>query len=200
MDLTILPYSRARDELLHGDVLLRRYVPGRMAERVIARAGASPYCHAAMMGCWENRLMLIEMTSWYGGSTRLLSRAVEAYSGRWDVWRVPDWNVCDQDDAVSGMIDILGIRYGWATICYMAPFHLPVVRHWMRTDTNDLEPSNFWVCSTAVARASREFARTDLVPNLADRAVEPGDLARGGVLKYQFTIGEYDAQAIETGS
>jgi hypothetical protein len=53
--------------------------------------------------------------------------------------------------------------------------------------TDDALDGSLPFCSQAVARAYREGWR-DLVPCLADRYTEPGDLARSALLQYQFTL------------
>jgi hypothetical protein len=43
-------------------------------------------------------------------------------------------------------------------------------------------------CSQAISYAYRVGAGVDLVPNAADCMTEPADLARSGLLHYQFTL------------
>lgn len=70
--------------------------------------------------------------------------------------------------------------------------HMPFFRWWIRPDDNDeangdSKPTPLY-CSAAVARACRVGGKLDLVPGLADRFTEPGDLAKSAALERLFTI------------
>ena len=84
------------------------------------------------------------------------------------------------------MIDLTGLPYGWKNFMKLAKHYLPFCRL-AQQNIKDEEPTNVFVCSTAVAYAYRK-AYIDPVPYLADTAVTPADLARSALFKYQFTI------------
>ena len=84
------------------------------------------------------------------------------------------------------MLDLTGLPYGWKNFMKLAKHYLPFCRL-AKQNIKDEEPTNVFVCSTAVAYAYRK-AYVDPVPYLADTAVTPADLARSALFKYQFTI------------
>ena len=73
MDINTISYSAARKKIRDGDVLLFRRRSGVMG-KLIAVAGRSEYCHAAMAAWWNGRLMCLETVQGHGGRAVLLSR------------------------------------------------------------------------------------------------------------------------------
>ena len=187
-------YESVRRKIRGGDLLLFR--PRGMIWRAIAVAGRSEYTHAAMAGWWNGRLMCIEMTGG-GGRAQLLSNLVRRWPGAIDVFRAGACGAAKGEDerpsfsrrvAVRAMIDITGRQYGWFNLLRAAVLHLPVLRFFVRPETDDAADTA-WppFCSQAVAMAARAGG-VDPVPNLADRLTEPGDLARSPFYAYQFTL------------
>jgi len=74
----------------------------------------------------------------------------------------------DRQAAVEAMIEITGRKYGWWCLLKAALVHLPIVRLFVRTDTDDQANGSLPFCSQAVARADRAGG-IDPVPNLTDR-------------------------------
>src|SRR3972149_5438093 len=86
MDTVLVHYIAARAKIRDGDLLLFRRKRG-LFSRLIAVAGRSEYCHAAMAAWWNGRLMCLETVQGRGGRAVLLSRLVAENPGRIDVYR-----------------------------------------------------------------------------------------------------------------
>jgi len=180
-------YDLARCRIRNGDLLLFRPQPGLFG-RLIAKAGRSDYSHAAMAAWWDGRLMCLETIQGRGGRAVLLSNLVQEHPGRIDVYTAgATGEQFDRTAAVEAMIEVTGRRYGWWSLVRAALVHLPVARFFVRPDTEDTSNGSLPVCSQAVARACRAGG-VDLVPRLADRLTEPGDLARSVFFRYRFTL------------
>jgi hypothetical protein len=186
MKPTLRVYSGARMLICEADMLLFRRIAGDLESGAIALGGRSIYSHVGMAGWWCNRLLCLEMISRYGCRAVRLSQLVERYPGRIDVYPAQSWSF-DRELAVRGMVDLLGRPYGWWTVFKMALTHAPIVRWFMPARDDDESDGGPWVCSSSVSRAYRQ-AGLDPVPNLADRATEPGDLARSAAFSYRFTL------------
>jgi hypothetical protein len=144
-----------------------------------------------MAAWWGDRLFLIEVLQWYGGRAVTLASQVAQYPGRYDVYRWDRSSDCfDRDAAVRWMQSYCGWQYGWLDIGLAAVRHLPLIGACLPAPVNDsasihqLPP----MCSGAVAIATRRGGGVDPVPQLADRATEPADLARSAFYEYQFTL------------
>lgn len=183
-------YCEARQQIVNCDVLLFRS-RGAPWWQAIAAAGRSEYTHVGMAGWWDGDLMIVEMTSG-GGRAQKLSNVVERWPGCIDVYGLrPEFDrVFNRRIAMAAMRDITGKPYGKLNIVLASLYHLPVARLFVPPDLADHEDSP-WppFCSQAVSKAYREGGPTiDLVPNLADRVTEPGDIARSAILQYRFTL------------
>ena len=185
MELTGVSYHLARSKIRDGDLLLSRPRRGRVG-RLIAKAGRSEYSHAAMAAWWNRRLMCLETLQGRGGRAVLLSNLVRECPGQIDVYAATG-EPFDRAAAVEAMIEITGRPYGWWSLLLVALVHLPVVRLLVRPNTDDAANGSLLFCSQAVARACRAGG-VDPVPRLADRATEPGDLARSALFHYRFTL------------
>jgi hypothetical protein len=187
METTLTPYNLARLKIRDGDVLLFRR-QRTLAGKAISVAGRSPYSHAAMAAWWHGRLMCLETLQRRGGRAVLLSTLVADAPARIDVFRVQlNRRRFNAQAAVESMIEITGRRYGWGALVRAGLVHLPLVRFFVRPETDDAANGHLPFCSQAVARACRAGG-IDPVPNLADRSTEPGDLARSAALAYRFTL------------
>ncbi|MBN2475884.1 MAG: hypothetical protein JXB62_14830, partial [Pirellulales bacterium] len=168
-----------------------------LAGTAISVVGRSPYSHAAMAAWWHGRLMCLETLQGRGGRAVMLSTLVADAPGWIDVFRIQlNRRRFNAQAAVEAMIEITGRRYGWRALVRAGLVHLPLVRFLVRPETDDAANGHLPFCSQAVARACRAGG-IDLVPNLADRSTEPGDLARSAALVYRFTLG-LDAEPAES--
>ena len=182
-----LPYSQIRGKIKDGDMLLFRRSHGLMG-KAISVAGRSEYSHAAMAAWWNGRLMCLEVLQGFGGRATMLSRQVEAFGGRIDVYAANATRKrFSRRRAVGAMIEMTGVRYGWWALLKAALLHLPVIRFMVTPDTNDKANGSVPFCSQAVSRAVRAGG-VDPVPNLADAETEPGDLARSAFFEYRCTL------------
>jgi hypothetical protein len=188
METHLLPYRQARRKIRDGDLLLFRR-KGGVIQKLITIAGRSEYCHAAMAAWWNGRLMCLETVQGRGGRAVLLSNVVGEDPNLIDVYRVV--RGCqrrfDRIGAVQRMQELTGKRYGWWHLARAAMYHLPIVRWFMIPLDDDRANGSLPFCSDAVSRAMRAGG-IDPVPNLADAATEPGDLARSAAITYRFTL------------
>ena len=187
MEQHAVSYRLARPKIRDGDLLMFRRGRGLIG-RAIATAGRSEYTHVGMAAWWNGRLMCLETLQGRGGRAVLLSNLVERSPGRIDVYAAnATRRRFDRRAAVEAMIEITDRRYGWWSLWLVALLHLPVVRFFVRPDTDDETNGSLPFCSQAVARACRAGG-VDPVPRLADRLTEPGDLARSRFFRYRFTL------------
>jgi hypothetical protein len=187
METVLVPYCVARRRIRDGDLLLFRRKRGAI-QKLIAVAGRSEYCHAAMAAWWNGRLMCLETVQSHGGRAVLLSTAVADDPDLIDVYRVKaSRRRFDREAAVTAMIEMTGKRYGWGNLLHAAMLHLPVLRLFTIPLDDDRANGSLPFCSDAVSRALRTGG-IDPVPNLADFGTEPADLARSAAVSYRFTL------------
>jgi hypothetical protein len=183
-----IPYSEAADRIEDASVLL--YRPWlRPASIIIAMVGRTRYSHGAMAARWGEDVMCLEQLQTTGGRATCFKEQVERSWGRWDVYRVvPGPKPFDAAKAVQAMRRLTGTPYGWWSLIGVTLRHTPFLRLFFPTSMNDqANGKHRWrFCSDAVSWALR-VGGFDPVPNLADRATEPGDLARSSGLEYVFT-------------
>lgn len=190
----VVDYRDARRLICDADVLLYRDVPvwrgGRWYSPLIQKAGRSRFSHVAL-SAWAGPRLLALQTTGFGPRRPALSTAVRRHPGSIDVYRMrPEIIAFDAEGAVREMLKIVQRPYGWWALSQTALIHLAGVRFIARADENDHAETIYPpYCSAAVALAYRRGGGVDLVPNLADQDTEPGDLARSGLLQYQFTLG-----------
>lgn len=184
-DLDLHPYRECRRRICDGDVLLHR--SGAWYAPFLRAAGRSEYSHASMAAWWHGRVHALQAV-WLGDSKPLLSRLSREAPGTIDVYRSPGLSVCDQTILVCRMIEIVGGGYSWSDLSRAALSHIPFVRLIVPADYDDraFRVSKAF-CSEAIAFCYSRIGR-DPVPNLSDRATEPGDLGRSTIFQYQFTI------------
>lgn len=176
-----------------GDVLLFR-ATGPVAA-IIRWSGRTSYSHVGLAAWWGERLLVLESRELRGCRAVPLSSA--AATGRVDLYRVRGAGELERADVLEEALKHLGGAYGWASILRMAFTRLPVgllrmvpvLRRVLPKgpsySENDGDPSGpRMVCSEYVARCWRAAGPLwDLVPRLADRNTEPGDLARSALLE-----------------
>ncbi len=179
-------YGDVRHQIRDGDLLLyRRRGP-------IAVAGRGHHCHAAKAAWWGDDLFLLEMLQFSGGRAVTLSSQVQHWPGRYDLFEVnPDdrWSDYDRQAATKLMKRLCGCDYGYRGVATAALLHLPVVRWFVKPETDDRAVDRRPpFCSHACAMADRLAERVDPVPQLSDRLTEPADLARSPFYRYRFTL------------
>lgn len=179
-----------QDEIADGDLLLVRR--GRsIVHRLIGQAGRSDYVHAALAAWWGEDLMCLETRGGRWARAVTLKSQVEAAPGRYDVFRSNPGDYAPsfcRPSAVGWMRRLCGRRYGWLNILRVVFSRMLVVRWLVPPVTDDQADGRFPpFCSQAVAMACRAGG-VDPVPYLADRATEPGDLARSLFFRYRFTL------------
>ena len=185
----LIAYQDVATDIPDGAILLKR-VRWRPSSLLIARAGRTIYCHAAMVASWGRSLMVLE-TQAVGGRAITLESQVRRYSGLLDVYQVNSEQF-RPDDAVHYMRERCGQVYGWLSLLKAAMLHLPLIRLFVRPNLSDQPNGTVPYCSALVAAACL-YAGVDLVPRLANRLTEPGDLGRSSDLNYCYTL-KWDEQ------
>ena len=178
-------YDEVRPCIGNADLLLFRRAG--LTGVIIGAASRSIYSHAAMAAWWDDTLFCLEMREWIGGRGVRLSKLVDQYPGRIDVYRA-DLGLDERKAAVDAMRQATGVPYGWLTILWHAWRTLPVVRWFVSPPVDDRANGSPVVCSSLLARVYREAAGHDPVPNLSDRGTTPGDLARSTLFTYRWTL------------
>jgi hypothetical protein len=200
-----VPYSDAVEQKLiqEADVLLFRGVS--LSSWLIKRYGGGVHSHAGMAHWDGDHLECVEFREFKGGRAVSLKTQVDSHPDNIDIFRPAtrlQYNEFISSEAkysntnhrtafepnkiTDTMINLTGLPYGWKNIWKLAKHYLPFYRLAPQNMKDD-DPTNVFVCSTAVAFAYRQ-AYIDPVPYLADSAVMPADLARSALFKYQFTI------------
>lgn len=184
----LVPLSTAKREVRDGDLLLFR------RRGLIAVAGRGEHSHAGKAAWWGDELFCLEVREWHGGRAVTLASQVRRRPGSIDVFaanpagRWPEYN---RALSTRFMRRLAGCDYGYAGVMAAAALHLPLVRAWVRPETDDRSIDRRPpFCSQACAMADRLAGGVDPVPHLADRLTEPSDLARSPFYKYRFTLVE----------
>ena len=180
----LVAYQEVADDIPDGAILLKR-ARWRPSALLIARAGRTIYCHAAMVAWWGRSLMILE-TRAVGGRAVTLESQVRRHSGLLDVYQVNAKEFLSIN-AIDYMRERCGQSYGWFGLLRAALLHLPVVRWLVRPNLSDRPNGTVPYCSALVAAACH-YGGVDLVKRLADRLTEPGDLARSPLLTYCYTL------------
>jgi len=213
--MILVPYHEAKAYIKEADVLLFR--SEGLISWLIKRYGSGVHSHAAMAHWDNDNLECVEFREFQGGRSVSLKSQVETHPNNIDVFRpvhilhhnqFTSWPNNEEQRSVKAiyeekeqinifsesiakqisdvMLKLTGLPYGWKNFMKLAKHYLPFCRL-AQQNIKDEEPTNVFVCSTAVAYAYRK-AFIDPVPYLADTAVTPADLARSALFKYQFTI------------
>ncbi len=188
MKIVYKEYREVRSQINDGNIALFR-AGWKLSSNIIARFShrPSPYCHAAMVAWWHQRLFLLHTIQFYGGRSQALSQQVRNYPGHWDIYRVKKNRKFNSQAAVNAAIDTVGKDYGWYALARAGVTHLPFIREWFPPRKEDEENGHLAYCSMALDRWVRKGG-IDLCPNLAGNFTEPGDIANSGSLKYMFTL------------
>ena len=192
--MILVPYHEAKQYIKEADVLLFR--GEGLISWLIKRYGGGMHSHAAMTHWDGDHLECLEFREFKGGRAVSLKSQVATHPDNIDVFRVANLieygderHVLTEDvsDKITDiMIKNTGLPYGWKNFWKLGKHYVPFLRL-AKQNMKDDDPTDVFVCSTAVAYAFRK-AYIDPVPYLADTAVMPADLARSAIFKYQFTI------------
>jgi hypothetical protein len=185
------PLVAVSEGIRDGDLLLFRARPGKPLEKMIATVGRAEYCHAEMAAWWgrpehAGTLMSIGIIL-PGGRASKLANLVTAYPGVIDWYAVVAASETARRRAVQAMLDFTGTPYGWWTLAFAGLAHSAIGRFFVPWQTDDLAIGARPTCSAGYALAWRSQGY-DPVPNLADNATEPADLARSTMFEYQATL------------
>jgi hypothetical protein len=181
-------------QIQEADVLLFR--GEGLISWLIKRYGSGVHSHAAIAHWDDDDLQCIEFREFKGGRAVSMKSQVETHPNNIDVFRAAsyiefgdkDYRLTkDMADEITGVMkNITGLPYGWKNFWKLGKHYLPFCRL-AEQNIKDDDPTNVFVCSTAVVYAYRQ-AYLDPVPYLADSAVTPADLARSCLFEYKFTI------------
>jgi len=192
--MRLMPFGEASAHLQEADVLLFRGTG--LISWLIKRYGSGVHSHVGMVHWDDDSLECVEFREFKGGRSVSLKRVVEHHPNNIDVFRAA--KLVNFEDAehhfteevanniTDVMKDLTGLPYGWKNFWKLGRHYLPFCRL-AEQNIKDDDPTNVFVCSTAVAYAYRK-AYMDPVPYLADNAVTPADLARSCLFEYKFTI------------
>jgi hypothetical protein len=192
--MNFVPYHEAENQIKESDVLLFR--GEGLVSWLIKRYSSGVHSHVGMAHWDDDDLQCVEFREFKGGRAVSLKRVIETHPNNVDVFRAArhiefeDNDYIFTDDVANkiadAMKDITGLPYGWKNFWKLGKHYLPFCRL-AEQNIKDDDPTNVFVCSTAVAYAYR-VAYVDPVPYLADSAVTPADLARSSIFQYKFTI------------
>lgn len=192
--MNFVPYHEAEGQIKESDVLLFR--GEGLVSWLIKRYSSGVHSHVGMAHWDDDDLQCVEFREFKGGRAVSLKRVIETHPNNVDVFRAArhiefednDYIFTDDvaNEIADAMKDITGLPYGWKNFWKLGKHYLPFCRL-AKQNIKDDDPTNVFVCSTAVAYAYR-VAYVDPVPYLADSAVTPADLARSSIFQYKFTI------------
>ena len=192
--MNFVPYHEAEGQIKESDVLLFR--GEGLVSWLIKRYSSGVHSHVGMAHWDDDDLQCVEFREFKGGRAVSLKRVIETHPNNVDVFRAArhiefednDYIFTDDvaNEIADAMKDITGLPYGWKNFWKLGKHYLPFCRL-AKQNIKDDDPTNVFVCSTAVAYAYR-VAYVDPVPSLADSAVTPADLARSSIFQYKFTI------------
>lgn len=192
--MTLMPFSEAVSHIQEADVLLFR--GEGLISWLIKRYGSGVHSHVGMAHWDDDNLECVEFREFKGGRSVSLKRVVENHPDNIDVFRAAELvrfggvehHFTDEvaHDITDVMQGLTGLPYGWKNFLKLGGHYLPFCRL-AEQNIKDDDPTDVFVCSTAVAYAYRK-AYLDPVPYLADNAVTPADLARSCLFEYKFTI------------
>lgn len=199
---------QAKELLQNGDILLFR--GSGWYSRWLTWAGRGDYTHSGICARFNGHINCLEFREFKGSRSVALEGQVELMPGEIDVFRlnqyvnVPvynkDRNIVEYEHKEYGVLtrraiadtmwSLTGKDYSWTRIWRLSKYHIPILRFFQRTSTNDIAESPeeaSMVCSTAVAYCFRKNG-VDLVPNLSDFEVDPSTLSRSPLINYLFTL------------
>ena len=179
------PYRTARHYIDDGDIALYRR-DWKISNKMIAKSGSTPYCHAGLLFWSHKHLMLLETLQFQGGRCTRMSQQVEMYGGKWDIYHVSNKKY-NPSNAVQKMLEIVGKKYGWFALLKTTLSHVPLLKNKYPVQVKDFLSSGLPYCSMAVSQAVR-FGGVDLCLNRSDVYTEPAHLALAKDTRYRFTL------------
>jgi len=213
--MILVPYHEAKQYIKEADILLFR--GEGLISWLIKRYGSGVHSHAGMAHWDGNNLECVEFREFKGARSVSLKSQVETHPNNIDIFRpaysinhntFSGWPLNEEQRSIKVtyetgkrvnnltpdkareitdvMVELTGLPYGWKNFWKLGKHYLPFCRL-AEQNVKDDDPTDVFVCSTAVAYAYRK-AYVDPVPYLADSAVTPADLARSSLFQYQFTI------------
>ncbi len=180
----LLKLSDVQDEIQSGDLLLFR-PKGGLFSRLITVGGRGPFSHAGMVIRFkgEPEVYLAEMVV-KGGRCEPLRKSIKKWPGQYE-WKKVDYEHFPEFKNIRAAIYMRRLarqKYGFFSICKAALLHLPIIRMFVRPDTNDQTIHRYpCFCSQAVSRACVHGGGIDPVQMLSNRLTEPADLARAAL-------------------
>lgn len=170
-----LDYPEIRNEIQDGDIVLFR---GKSwISRLICWLTRSPYSHAAILGWWNGRLMVLEAAP-TGVVASRMSLVVQKYSGKIELWTTDE--SLSRFEVIQAAQLLLGKHYS----------KLKLVRNLQRLlfgrkrhEPIDPEaPPEDFVCSEFVSRVWRAGG-IDLSKDSPDMYTKPSDIAKSPTVR-----------------
>jgi hypothetical protein len=164
-----MDYPAIRGEIQDGDILLFR---GKSwLSRLICWITRSPYSHAAILGWWNGRLMVLDATP-TGVVTSQMSLIVNEYSGKLELWTTDEH--LSRFEVIRTAQLLLGKRSSKGKLVRTLKRLLGRSRH--EPIDPEAAPEDF-VRSEFVSRVWRAGG-VDLVKHAPDTSIRPGDIAK----------------------
>jgi len=121
-----LSYEAYRKDAKDCDILL--YEPYDFWGRAICNRTRGPFCHAAAVLWWSNRLVVVQYTEGVGGYAAPLRHELTK-RGAIHVYRVPLEEEGEKAKGIAhSLFERLGGDYDWGSIIMLGLAELPVVR------------------------------------------------------------------------
>ena len=200
-----LPYSKAKEFIQEGDILLFR--GHGIFSWFIRRYSLSSYSHIGIASIADNNIIeCIEFREFKGGRTINLETQLRCNI---DVFRVSpyvekltvDYNDNNEPlpyftrfeyngkNTTDKMRTMTGLDYNWKFIWLIARTKIPILRIFEPIKMGDCVEGNkvLQICSSAIAQAFEETF-LDIFPDRPNALIEPSDFSQSPVLNYIFTI------------
>lgn len=169
----------AKPRILDGDGAYYRAGVSPISRGIVV-VGRGKYSHVGTFLWIDHELYIHECREFHGCRLVRADREVRLYPGRID-HRQPRGVTHEQRQRVrSRALSKLGKRYDWAGVFKASRFHTPILRWFVSVDEDDSKltgPDDPEHCSYCRADLWCSVDN-DLVPELANRATEPNDIAR----------------------
>ncbi len=181
-------YSQVRDQIRDADLLL--WLPTSLHGRAICGASDGQHSHASLT-CWvtlssgSRRLLCVDTEEGRGGGVAPLSAMIAKYPGKIDVFQANSGNRWPEYDPLRSKLaeafwdEITPQWYGTWTAARMVLTRLALLRFLIQPNHDDQHISaRPPVCSSAIARLTRQVTGIDTVSGLADNSTWPVHLER----------------------
>ncbi len=168
-----MSYLNIREHIKDCDVLL--YKGEGLISGIIKLWTGSEYSHAALVGWWGDRLMVLESTK-RGVFPVALSKNVKDYHGRIELWRAK--KVITKADR-KAMLEFAKLEIGKE---YPSVWNLAKTFLSKKDKRDKFRPASLVFCSQLVA-STYNFKGHDLAKKIADAFTTPEDLYEGDMLE-----------------